>query len=77
VLLARLLSRRAARTASRRSSRHAIFWSASIARTAREPDALAQWLADTSGSLVTSFGKGIGADLAAIRAALTEPWSNG
>ncbi len=28
-------------------------------------------------SLIASFGKGIKTDLAAVRAALTEPWSNG
>ncbi len=39
--------------------------------------ALAPWAADTVGSLLPPFGKGIMADLAAVRAALTEPWSNG
>ena len=34
-------------------------------------------VADTGDSLLASFGKGIKADLAAVRAALTEPWSNG
>jgi transposase len=32
---------------------------------------------DASASLLASFGRGIVADLAAVRAALTEPWSNG
>jgi len=44
---------------------------------ARDTDALARWVADTNGSLFASFGKGIRADLAAVKAALTEPWSNG
>jgi transposase len=43
----------------------------------READALAPWLTDVEGSLIASFGKGIKADLAAVRAALYEPWSNG
>jgi transposase len=43
----------------------------------RTPEALASWLADTEGSPLASLGKGIRADLAAVRAALTEPWSNG
>lgn len=38
---------------------------------------MAPWVADTVGSLLASFGKGIMADFAAVRAALTEPWSNG
>ncbi len=42
-----------------------------------DADALAPWVADTAGSLLASFGKGVSADLAAVRAALTEPWSNG
>jgi transposase len=44
---------------------------------ARDTDALARWVADTNGSLFASFGKGIRADLAAVKADLTEPWSNG
>ena len=43
----------------------------------RDTDALATWVTDASASLLASFGKGIIADLAAVRAALTEPWSNG
>ena len=43
---------------------------------ARDTDALMPWAADTNGSLLVSFGKGITADLAAVKAALTEPWSN-
>ena len=31
----------------------------------------------SSASLLASFGKGIAADIAAVKAALTEPWSNG
>lgn len=44
---------------------------------ARDADVLAKWVTDTSTSLLASFGKGIVADLAAVRAALTHPWSNG
>lgn len=44
---------------------------------AGDAEALTPWLADTSDSLLASFGKGIRADLNAVRAALTEPWSNG
>jgi len=43
----------------------------------RDTDALASWVTDARASLLASFGKGIVADLAAVRAALTEPWSNG
>jgi transposase len=39
--------------------------------------ALAPWLLEAAGSLLASFGKGISGDLAAVRAALTETWSNG
>ena len=42
-----------------------------------DTDALASWVTDARASLLASFGKGIVADLAAVRAALTEPWSNG
>jgi transposase len=44
---------------------------------ARDPDAFGPWLTDTESSLIASFGKGIKADFAAVRAALCEPWSNG
>ncbi len=42
----------------------------------RNTDALPSWVTNASTSLLTSFGKGIVADLAAVRAALTEPRSN-
>ncbi len=44
---------------------------------ARDVGALPGWLAETGSSLLASFGKGITADLAAVKAALTETWSNG
>lgn len=44
---------------------------------ARDVDALPDWIAETGSSLLASFGKGITADLAAVKASLTEPWSNG
>jgi transposase len=43
----------------------------------RDVDALPGWLANTEGSLPSAFGKGIKADLAAVKIAVTEPWSNG
>lgn len=43
----------------------------------RDAEALEPWVADTEGSLLASLGKGIRADLVAVRAALTQPWSNG
>ena len=43
----------------------------------RDINLLAPWVIDAGASLLASFGKGIVADLAAVRAALTEPWSNG
>lgn len=35
------------------------------------------WIADARASLIASFANGIGRDKAAVRAAITEPWSNG
>lgn len=43
----------------------------------RDVDALSPWIADTEGSLLAAFGRGIGADFAAVEAALHESWSNG
>ena len=43
----------------------------------RDTEALATWVSDAGTSMLASFGKGIVADLAAVKAALTEPWSNG
>jgi transposase len=43
----------------------------------REVAALGPWLVEAGGSLLASFGKGITGDLAAVKAALTEVWSNG
>jgi transposase len=38
---------------------------------------LGQWIKAASDSLVASFARGIIKDLNAVRAAITEPWSNG
>ncbi|ESY14513.1 hypothetical protein X750_30435 [Mesorhizobium sp. LNJC394B00] len=38
---------------------------------------LEPWIADASKSLIASFANGIIRDRAAVRAAITEPWSNG
>ena len=35
------------------------------------------WIADAVPSLIASFATGINKDKAAVRAAITEPWSNG
>jgi transposase len=35
------------------------------------------WIAEAKASLISSFASGIGKDKAAVRAAVTEPWSNG
>ena len=43
----------------------------------RDVGSLTHFLEETGSSLLASFGKGIAADLAAVTAALTEPWSNG
>ncbi len=40
-------------------------------------DDLELWIAAASRSLVASFANGIVRDHAAVRAAITEPWSNG
>jgi transposase len=38
---------------------------------------LATWIEGARGSLVASFGSGVAKDEAAVRAAITLPWSNG
>jgi transposase len=43
----------------------------------RDTAALAPWITESETSLLAGFCKGIKADLAAVAAALTEPWSNG
>jgi transposase len=43
----------------------------------RDTAALTPWMADGETGLLASFCKGLKADLAAVTAALTEPWSNG
>jgi transposase len=35
------------------------------------------WVANARASLVSSFATGVLKDIAAVRAAITEPWSNG
>ena len=45
-------------------------------RSGREAD-LTSWIARARQSLVASFAKGIAKDENAVRAAITEPWSNG
>jgi transposase len=40
-------------------------------------DDLEPWIADAASSLIASFTSGIAKDKAAVRAAITEPWSNG
>jgi transposase len=44
---------------------------------ARIASGLDQWIKAASDSLVASFARGIIKDLNAVRAAITEPWSNG
>jgi len=44
----------------------------------REDEAdLGPWLCAAKSSLIASFARGVTKDLAAVRAAVTEPWSNG
>jgi transposase len=43
----------------------------------RDMEALAAWIAETESSLLQAFGRGIKADFAAVKAALSKPWSNG
>lgn len=43
----------------------------------RDADALPSSIAETESSLLQAFGRGIKADFAAVKAALSEPWSNG
>jgi transposase len=44
---------------------------------ARDLGALSRWVVETERSLLGAFGRGIKADLAAVKAALSQPWSNG
>ena len=48
----------------------------SIVQPKAEAD-LDPWLQDAGSSLIASFARGITKDLAAVRAAVTKPWSNG
>ena len=43
----------------------------------RKDQRLEQWIEDASHGLMKSFASGIVQDQAAVKAALTEPWSNG
>ncbi len=43
----------------------------------RDMDALSPRVAETERGLLGEFGRGIKMDLAAVKAALSEPWSNG
>lgn len=43
----------------------------------RRTDDLERWIADAVTSLIASFANGISRDSAAVRAAISEPWSNG
>ena len=43
----------------------------------RESAALETWISDAKPSLLASFATGIINDRSAVKAALTEPWSNG
>jgi transposase len=43
----------------------------------RQAKRLDEWLADAKPGLMGSFASGIAQDHAAVKAALTEPWSNG
>ena len=43
----------------------------------RDINSLAPWVIDAGASLLAPFGKGIVAYFAAVRAALSQPWSNG
>jgi transposase len=48
----------------------------SMIRKKAAPD-LEPWITDADTSLLASFASGIRRDLAAVRAAIVEPWSNG
>jgi hypothetical protein len=43
----------------------------------RDADARSPWITDTENGLLAAIGRGIRADFAATKAALSEPWSNG
>lgn len=43
----------------------------------RAADRLDGWIATAAGSLIGAFANGLAKDIDAVRAALTEPWSNG
>ena len=44
---------------------------------ARRPEDFDEWIAEGKASVIASFANGVAADYAAIRAAITQPWSNG
>ena len=58
------------------SARDAIAEFQTLIRSGREAD-LRSWIARARQSLVASFANGITKDEAAVRAAITLPWSNG
>ena len=43
----------------------------------KEPDRLDEWVATARGSALAGFAEGLARDLAAVRAALSLPWSTG
>ena len=43
----------------------------------KEETKLDAWVANARASLVSSFATGVLKDIAAVRAAITQPWSNG
>jgi transposase len=43
----------------------------------RKDSGLDEWLADAKSGLMSAFASGIKQDYAAVKAALTQPWSNG
>ena len=43
----------------------------------KEADQLDPWIAEASGSLVSSFATGVARDKAAVRATVVVPWSSG
>ena len=48
-----------------------------VGSSQRAEAGLVPWITDAAHSLIVSFTSGITNDLAAVRATITEPWSNG
>ena len=56
---------------------HAMIMRFQMMIRARADEDLDPWIRDAEKSLIASFARGVLKDMAAVRAAIKEPWSNG